>query len=231
MKNAAKQSVERHSFPATRLRKITAGPERPIAAPIKWRTVTAQWETDPPKNHMCVCACVVTACGSSHESRRRARRPVDPNRWGRKWELDMERKSREFDGGCKRVGEKDGAGDSILVWSTGELCSHRCVTAEYSPCMSTKQLSAFPPSHSLTLLTTLSFQTFLACKRQKWGVIYSVRYIRIGREEGKKPNHQVGELGSKRSNKTWKINEEATRTEGTASLFIKGKSQRQSGRQ
>lgn len=228
MKKAAEQSVERHSFPATRLRKISAGPEWPIAAPIKWRTVTAQWETDPHKNTR---ARVVTACGSSHESWLQARWPVDPNGRGGKCELNTQRKSRELDGGCRRVGEKDGEGDATLVWSFGQLCSHRCVTSYCSLCMSTKQNSAFPLSRGLTFFTTLPFQTFLACKRQKWGVIYSLRYIRIGTKEGKEQNHQEGELGSKRSNKTWKINEEATHKEGTASLFIKGKSQRQSGRQ
>lgn len=150
MKKAAKQSVERHSFPATRLWKITAGPERPIAAPIKWRTVTAQWETDPQK-HMCVRGDSVWFLARKLAA---SQRPVDPNRRGRKWELNTERKSIELDGGCKRVGEKDGERDSILVWSTGELCSHRCVTSYYSLCMSTKQHSAFPLSHGLTFFTT-----------------------------------------------------------------------------
>lgn len=37
-------------------RKITAGPERPIAAPIKWRTVTAQGGYRSSQKHMCVSA-------------------------------------------------------------------------------------------------------------------------------------------------------------------------------
>lgn len=131
MKKAAKQSVERHSFPATRLWKITAGPERPIAAPIKWRTVTAQWETDPQK-HMCVRGDSVWFLARKLAA---SQRPVDPNRRGRKWELNTERKSIELDGGCKRVGEKDGERETQYSCEALESCAAIAASPHTIPCV------------------------------------------------------------------------------------------------
>lgn len=176
MKKAAKQSVERHSFPATRLWKITAGPERPIAAPIKRCTVTAQWETDPPEN---TCACALRGCrdnvrflarklaasqAASCSQEMRGRK--------KKGEFNMQRKSREFDGGCKRRLERRMRGRLNTRVKHGRALQpslHHLIIFPVYIHKATLCLFSLSLSHGLTFLTTWSFQTFLDCKRQNLG--------------------------------------------------------------
>lgn len=115
----------------------------------------------------------VTTCGSSHESWLRARRPVVPKRRGeKKGEFNTQRKSREFDGGCKRRLERRMRGRLNTRVKHGRALQpslHHLIIFPVYIHKATLCLFSLSLSHGLTFLTTWSLQTFLDCKRQNCG--------------------------------------------------------------